>query len=315
MVNNAILRRKIEQSRVSVSSYPKLNVLAASHARETAANVRTLYNTLADVKTEASAVIRAGRYLRGLPTPSVLGILEVDGIADSAAIHIEAELVSHIIDLSLGGDPGIDSAYPDRLPTLIDLAMCSRFADSVLTAFEHSVRTVCRGKTIGHLKCIRFETTPQMANIAPERSEVLIINQRVEIGESTRNGFFELVLPLSVIDPIKQDLMQHYGSPSKLNSELWENHLRRSLMRSTLGIDAVIDSHRLPLHRLSELKVGDVIPLGMRGTDEVALLMDTKMGRRVLSRCKLGTKGNQKAVKLLDDPDQSLVSQLSPIPD
>jgi len=29
MPMNAILRRKIEQSRVSVSSYPKLNVLAA----------------------------------------------------------------------------------------------------------------------------------------------------------------------------------------------------------------------------------------------------------------------------------------------
>jgi len=145
MSTNAILRRKIEQSRVSVSSYPKLSVLAATHARETAARVRALFNTLADVKTEASAVIRAGRYLRGLPTPSVLGVLEVNGVANAAAFHIDAELVSHIIDLSLGGDSAIDSSYPDRLPTLIDLAMCGRFADAVLDAFDAAVATVCRG--------------------------------------------------------------------------------------------------------------------------------------------------------------------------
>jgi flagellar motor switch protein FliM len=310
MPTNAILRRKIEQSRVSVSSYPKLNVLAATHARETAARVRTLFNTLADVKTEASAVIRAGRYLRGLPTPSVLGILEVDGVPNSAAFHMEAELVSHVIDLSLGGDPAIDSAYPDRMPTQIDLAMCARFADAVLAAFEKAVATVCRGKSLGHMVCSRFETTPQMANIAPERSEVLIINQRVEVGESTRNGFFELVLPLSVIDPIKVDLMQHFGSPSKLNSDLWERHLRGSLMRATIDVDAVIDSQRLPLSVLANMKPGDVIKLGHNAVDEVSLYIDTKLGRRVLAPCRLGVKGNEKAIKLLADPVPDIVNQL-----
>lgn len=310
MSTNVILRRKLEQSRVSVSSYPKLNVLAASHARETAARVRTLFNTLADVKTEASAVIRAGRYLRGLPTPSVLGILEVDGVGNSAAFHMDPELVSHVIDLSLGGDPSIDSAYPDRMPTQIDLAMCARFADAVLDSFDKAVATVCRGKSIGHMRCMRFETTPQMASIAPERSEVLIINQRVEVGESTRNGFFELVLPLSVIDPIKVDLMQHFGSPSKLNSDLWERHLRGSLMRATLDLDAVIDSQRIPLSTLAGMKPGDILKLGHNAVDEVSLVIPTKAGRRVLAPCRLGVKGNEKAVKLLGDPAPDLIAQL-----
>jgi flagellar motor switch protein FliM len=310
MPANAILRRKIEQSRVSVSSYPKLNVLAATHARETAAKVRALFNTLADVKTEASAVIRAGRYLRGLPTPSVLGILEVDGVANSAAFHMDAELVSHVIDLSLGGDPSIDSAYPDRMPTQIDLAMCSRFADAVLDAFGKAVATVCRGKTLGHMRCQRFETTPQMANIAPERSEVLIINQRVEVGESTRNGFFELVLPLSVIDPIKVDLMQHFGSPSRLNSDLWERHLRHSLMQATLELDAVIDSQRVPLSMLAGMKPGSVLKLGSNAIDEIELYIKTKSGRSKLATCRLGVRGNDKAVRLLTEPREDLIALL-----
>jgi len=36
MTMNAVLRKKIEQARVSVTSYPKLSILAATHARETA---------------------------------------------------------------------------------------------------------------------------------------------------------------------------------------------------------------------------------------------------------------------------------------
>lgn len=310
MVKNAILRRKIEQSRVSVSSYPKLNVLAAAHARETAARVRALFNTLADVKTEASAVIRCGRYLRGLPTPSVLGILEVDGVSNAAAFHMDAELVSHVIDLSLGGDPAIDSAYPDRMPTLIDLAMCGRFADAVLESFGKAVATVCRGKSLGVMRCERFETTPQMATIAPERSEVIIVNQRVEVGESTRNGFFELVLPLSVIDPIKIDLMQHFGTPSSLNSDLWERHLRATLMQSQMPLDAIIDSQSVALATLASMKVGDVLKLSRNAVDEVEVVMNTKNGRRTLAPCRLGAKGTLKAVKLLADPDPELLEKL-----
>lgn len=310
MPSQTVLRRKIEQSRVSVSSYAKLNVLAATHARETGARIRTLFNTPADVKTEASAVIRAGRYLRGLPTPSVLGILEVDGVPNAAAFHMQADLVSHVIDLSLGGDPAVGSAFAKRMPTVIDLAMCQRFADSVLAAFDTAVATVCRGKTLGRMHCMRFETTPQMANIAPERSEVLIINQRVEVGESTRHGFFELVLPLSVIDPIKPDLMQHFGSPSRLNADLWAQHLRRSLMRADFPIDAVMDNQRVPLAALTDMKVGDVIRLSQNASDEVSLMVSTSLGNRVLARCKLGVKGNDKAVKLLDDPNRDLIREL-----
>lgn len=310
MSRNAVLRRKIEQARVAISSYPKLNVLAATHARETAARIRALFNTMADVKTEASAVIRAGRYLRGLPTPSLLGVLEVDGVPNSAAFHMDAELVSHVIDLSLGGDPAIDSSYPDRTPTAIDMAVCGRFADTVLGAFGAAVAVVCRGKSLGAIRCARFETTPQMANIAPERSEVLIINQRVELGESTRNGFFELVLPLSVVDPIKVDLMQHFGSPSPLNSDLWDRHLRRSVMRSTLPLDAVIEIQKVPLARLAGMKPGDVLPLGMSSLDHIELAIDTAKGRRTLALCRLGAKGAFKAVKLLDDPPADLVEEL-----
>jgi flagellar motor switch protein FliM len=310
MSGTSILRQKIEQSRVSVSSYPKLSVLAATHARETAARLRALFNTMADVKTEASAVIRCGRYLRGLPTPAVLGVLSVDGMPNSAGFNIDAELVNHIIDLSLGGDSAVDTTYSDRTPTAIDLAMCTRFANAVLECFDKAVGTVCRGKSLGEMKCHRFETTPQMANIAPERSEVLIINQRVELGESTRNGFFELVLPLSVIDPIKVDLIQHYGSPSKLNSSMWERHLRRSLSQSTLELDAVIDNQRVSLSALSDMKIGDTFMLAHNAIDEIDLVMRVKDGTRSLGACRLGARGALKAVKLLDNPPADLIDTL-----
>lgn len=310
MVANATLRRKIEQSRVTISSFPKLNVLAASHARETAARVRSLFNTVADVKNEASAVIRAGRYLRGLPSPSVLAILDINGVPNAAAFHMEPELVSHVVDLSMGGDPATDSCFPNRLPTNIDLELCSRFIDSVLAAFDYSVRMVCKNKSMGAMKCARFEMAPNMANIAPERSEVLIINQRVEMGEANRIGFFELVLPLSVIDPVKGELMEHFGSPSNLNSGIWERHLRRSLMESDIRIDAVIDRQTLPLGQLSSLQPGDVIALGCSVDDPLDLTLDTRCGREVIARCKLGAKGVVKAVKLIEEAHEDILRQL-----
>lgn len=311
MTANTVIRRKIEQSRVSVSSYPKLAVVSASYARDAAARVRALFNTEADVKVEANAIMRAGRYLRGLPTPSVLAVLEVDGVPNSAAFHMDPKLVGHVIDLSMGGDPAVDNAVEDRMPTVIDLALCRRFADSVLQAFDISVRTVCAGKSIGSLRVTRFEMQPQMATIAPERSEVVVINQRVEIGETPRTGFFELVLPLSAVDPIKFELMQRFGSPSRLNADLWDRHLRKSLMESRLELDAVVDRQMVPMNALLALNVGDVLKLGRTAQDDIELTMQTPKGPRLVAPCRLGAKGTQKAVKMMAQPDTDLVDQLN----
>jgi flagellar motor switch protein FliM len=306
-----VIKRKIEQSRVSVSSYPKLAVVSASYARESAARVRGLFNTEGDVKVEANAIMRSGRYLRGLPSPSVLAVLEVDGVPNSAAFHMDPKLVAHVIDLSMGGDPAVDSAVDDRVPTMIDLTLCRRFADAVLLAFDEAVRTVCAGKSIGDLRVMRFETQPQMATIAPERSEVVVINQRVEIGEGPRTGFFELVLPLSVLDPIKFELMQRFGSPSKLNSDLWDRHLRRSLMESRLELDAVVDRQKVPLQELLALKVGDVLRLGRNAQDDIELTMGSPKGPQLVAPCRLGAKGVLKAVKMTGQPSADLIEQLA----
>jgi flagellar motor switch protein FliM len=311
MSANLVIKRKIEQSRVSVSSYPKLAVVSASYAREAATRVRALFNTEGDVKVEANAIMRAGRYLRGLPSPSVLAVLEVDGVPSAAAFHMDAKLVDHVIDLSMGGDPSIAGQSEDRAPTMIDLALCRRFIDSTLEAFEAAVRTVCAGKSIGALKVMRFEMQPQMVAIAPDRSEVVVVNQRVEIGEAPRTGFFELVLPLSVLDPIKFELMQRFGSPSRLNADLWDRHLRRSLMESRLELDAVIDRQKMPLHTLLALNVGDVLRLGKSAEDDMELTMGTPKGPQLVAPCRLGAKGTLKAVKLTGQPSADLVEQLS----
>jgi flagellar motor switch protein FliM len=311
MTANVVIRRKIEQSRVSVSSFPKLSVVSAAYAREAASRVRALFNTEGDVKVEANAIIRAGRYLKGLASPSVLAVLEVDGVPNSAVFHMDPRLVDHVIDLSMGGDPSLNPDASDREPTVIDLTLCRRFADSVLQAFDVAVRTVCAGKTIGGLRVTRFELQPQMVTIAPERSEVVVINQRVEIGDAPRSGFFELVLPLSVLDPIKFELMQRFGSPSRLNADLWESHLRKSLMESRLDLDAVVDRQKVPLERLLTLEVGDVLPLGKTAQDDIELTMASPKGPRLVAPVRLGAKGVQKAVKLVAHPSIELIDQLS----
>jgi flagellar motor switch protein FliM len=310
MSTNLAIRRKIEQSRVSVSSYPKLAVVSTAFAREAASRIRSLFNTDAEIKTEANTILRAGRYLRSLPALSVLGVLEVDGVPNSAALHFDAKLVHHLVDLSMGGDPALDPPADERSPTMIDLSLCRRFADSVLIAFDNAVRTTCAGKTIGATRCVRFETQPQMAAIAPERSEVMVLNLRVEIGEARRSGFMELVLPLSVVDPIKTELMQRFGSPSRINSDLWDSHLRRSLMQSRLDLDAVVDVHTAPLSFVMGLKVGDVLKLGRTAQDPVELSMETERGRQVVAACRLGSKGTQKALKVLEEPSPELIQQL-----
>lgn len=310
MAFNGVVRRKIDSTRVSISSYPKLNVLAASHARLAAEAIRTQLNTLADVKAEASAIVRCGRYLRGLPMPSVLGVLDCAGAPNSALVHLDSALVSHVVDLSLGGDPSVDSAFTERLPTEIDFALCRRFSNRVLECFGEAVEMTCRGRAIGALVCRRFETSPQMVAIAPEKSEVLIINQRIELGDGARAGFFELVLPLSVVDPIKPDLMQHHGTPSAINAQLWDGHFRRSLLNARLDLDVVIESQKAPLKRLATMKVGDVLPLGRNAVDEVELMLRTRGGKRPLATCRLGAKGLLKAVKLLEEPDAELMREL-----
>jgi flagellar motor switch protein FliM len=66
----------------------------------------------------------------------------------------------------------------------------------------------------------------------------------------------------------------------------------------------------VPLHKLSNMKVGDVLELNVGAIDEISLRAPSSGGQTTLARCRLGAKGGLKAVKLLDEPRRDIVELL-----
>lgn len=309
-MNRTILANKLERTRLKVAAFPLLNQLATIYATKTAEAFRTLFNVAVDAPDWRVEIHRCGEYLDSIAVPATIAVakfVETDGLA---ALHFDADLSHHIVDLSMGGDPQAAPLAVERAPTATDLALCARAAQAALGAFERTTPRLCDGESLGVITCDRFETSPKMVKMAADRSETVVISLKLQVGRGGRCGNLALALPFAVLDPIKDRLRSNFRAAATINSTIWEDALKRSALQCELPLNAVIDRSKLPLARLLTLKPGDMLPLSAANLDDIALTLETRAGARTIAQCGLGAQRSNKAVKLKNPPDRALTSDL-----
>ncbi len=309
-MNRKILANKLERTRLKVATFPLLNQLATIFATKTSEAFRALLNAPIEIPDWRVEIRRCGEYLDSIPAPATIAVAkfaETDGLA---ALHFNADLAYHVVDMSMGGDPLGARPVTERAPTATDLALCKRAARSALIAFERTIPRLCDGESLGAIECDRFETLPKMVKMAADRSETVVITLNLQLGRGGRSGALTLALPFAVLDPIKDKLRSNFSATATINSTIWEDALKRSALQCELPMSAVIERSELPLSRLLSLKSGDVLPLSATNVDDITLTLETHSGVRPVAQCGLGTLRTSKAVRLKDAPDPDLTTRL-----
>ena len=246
------LARKLATVGVSRSPIPDIELLGNRFVQSLEEELRGLLHTSISGMVLESEVTRLSNVTEGIPVPAMLGIIEFPGAPNQAMINISADLVFHIIDLLMGGDPAKCPMPTTRSFTHIDIALCQDVLKGTLSALERAISTSLDGAIEASFSLVDTRQNITDVNIASANADVLFINSSLDIGSAARGGDLDILVPLSVLDLVCASV--HKESTAVAVNDVWRARMKRAVSEAELPVTGVL--HRAKAHaRCAEVAV------------------------------------------------------------
>lgn len=245
-------------------------------------------------------------FIRSIPNPTTLAVINMDPLRGSAILEIDPSISFTIIDRLFGGKG--ETAKISRELSEIEMSVMEGIIVRILGNMREAWSTVIDLRPrLGNI-----ETNPQFAQVVPPNDMVVLINLETKIGEV--EGLTNLCIPYITIEPIINKLSAQYWYSSIRKGELDENRsiIQERLDQVQIPVIAEVGSVDISILDFMNLTVGDVVKLENTTTRADMLV---KVGERKKFKCLPGRVGNRLAIQIGDRvediPDELLGSTRS----
>lgn len=304
---DSILVKKMSGQRVGRSPIPEIEEIAENFARLLDDRLRPLLRTITGAMVLDCEVKKLSRVLEDIPVPAMIGVIKVAGSQNSTLVNVGTDLIYHIVDLRMGGDPASMATPTARSITEIDSALCADAMSAIVTSFEAAVRMNLGPGASARMSFDRFEQHVTMVRIAPEHADVLVVTVSLDIGEAARSGEFDFVIPLSVLDQYKAAAAHApVVAPTTNEADLWTDRMMRAATESQVKLVSIIHRAEISVDELQSLSVGDIIEMPADRRDAVGIAIESEGAGPVIAEGRLGVFEGRRAVKLTRPPARTL---------
>ncbi|QXD16062.1 flagellar motor switch protein FliM [Rhodocaloribacter litoris] len=267
-----------------------LNYVHDAFARDLSVYLSAQLRTIVDINLTAMDQVLYSEYVMSSAPPSALYVIEVKELAQQFVFELDPRLVIFTIEKLFGG-PGTFLRKPREL-SQIERRIMSKIMGRVLRELQKAWQQVYGIS----LQETAFESNAEFVQIIPGVEPALVGTFEVSIYE--QQSFINICYPYILLERmlgrtgIKQWLSNTTTQVDPRVRARYESMLRNTIveMRAELG------RTRLPVSELTQLQVGDVIPLEQRVTDAVRVFV----GQRDRFRATSGRVGKRRALKILD---------------
>jgi flagellar motor switch protein FliM len=304
-----VLSRKLRHGGVARSPLADTDLLGETFARGVEDRMRVMVKTLIGTTVDAARVAKLSDATAKITGPSMLGLVDVEDADTPGLVAIESDLAYHLIDLTLGGDPG-QAPQPEARPfTAIDMALCRLHLDAILAAFAHAIGANLGRPLTKGLKIRDLRQNLSQLRLAPDYIDVMVLGMELTLGEAGRRGRFMLILPLSALDVIRASIqVRNVQAARDRPNDLWKTLMRRAAANAPVPIDAVLHRQTLSLAALQGLQVGQILEIPRQSVEEIQLAIAQPGGRTaVFATGRLGAYQDNKVIKLATPPDRRVV--------
>ncbi len=306
-----VLAKKLSMKSVSRSPVADVERLGDLFVRLFETALRPLLQTTISGMVLDCEVTKMASVSEGIPVPALLGVLDYPGSANSVLINMSADLVYHIIDLRLGADSGVCPVPTTRSFTGIDYALCRQALIEVGNSFEEAIETVSEGPLRDHFSLSDIKQNITTVTVAPDNADVLVISASLDIGTAARGGDFDFIVPLSVLDVIRAAVDQQRTDDRVSANDIWRTRMRKAAQDAEVPMTALLHRGHYTANFIDNLEVGQVIPIPSNATSNVSLVMNVGTQNEVeYSNNRLGGFEGRKVLKLIDEPNKSMVAYL-----
>ncbi len=261
-------------------------------ARLTTTSLSAQLRTLVHVHVASVDQLTYEEFIRSIPTPTTLAVINMDPLKGNAVLEIAPEITFIIIDRLFGGS-GDTGGKVNRDLTDIEQSVMEGIIVRILANMREAWTQVIDLRP----RLQQIETNPQFAQIVPPSEMVILVTLEIKIGEEA--GMMNICIPYITIEPIV----------SKLSSSFWFSSVRRSSTTQYLGtlkeklsdvemeLVADIGSINVPIRDVLGLRKGDVIRLN---TVKVGDPLTLNVGSKPKFYCQPGVVGKKMAVQIIE---------------
>jgi flagellar motor switch protein FliM len=281
-----------------------VSIMHETFARLTTTALSAQLRSLAHVHVASVDQLTYEEFIRSIPNPTTLAVINMDPLKGSAILEIDPAVTFSIIDRLFGGQ-GEGTKFTREL-TDIEQSVIESIIVRILGNLRESWATVIDLRP----RLGQIETNPQFAQIVPPSEMVVLVTLETKVGEV--EGMMNFCIPYLTIEPIISKLSAQYWYSSVRRGTTTENLniLRDRLAGIEITIVAEVGGISITMRDVLALRPGDIIRLqNVRINDPMIL----SIGGRNKFMSRPGVVGNKIAVqvqKKLEDIEQAEFEEL-----
>jgi flagellar motor switch protein FliM len=199
-------------------------------------------------------------YICGLRVPTNLNIIRFSPLRGRALIVIEPSLIFTAVDNFFGGGGQPYNTAELQEFTLTEMRVIQILIDMIFNDLKQAWEPIMAF----NFEYMSSEINPHFVNIVG--AEDIVVISTVYIALEGGGGDINIVMPYSMIEPIRA-LLDTIGDDSSDETDIqWKLALRNEIMGAEVSVNSHLVEKTLSIREILNLKKGDVIPVEMPKT-------------------------------------------------
>lgn len=244
------------QRRVVRERLQALEIINERFARQFRMAVFNLLRRSPDITVESIDIQPYQEFARNMPVPTNLNLLHMKPLRGTALIVFSPSLVFIVVDNLFGGDGRFPTKVEGREFTYTEQRVIRRLLSLALDNYQEAWQAIYPLT----MEYVRSEMQVKFTNITTSPNDI-VINTTFQIEISNLVGHFNICIPFSMIEPLRELLVNPPLENSQQEDNLWRENLVNEVQQSPLEITAGLSEISLTMQQIMQLRVGDVIPI------------------------------------------------------
>ncbi|USD65981.1 flagellar motor switch protein FliM [Vibrio sp. SCSIO 43136] len=305
------------QDRIVRGRMPTLELINERFARHMRISLFNMLRKTAEVSINGVQMMKFGEYQNTLYVPTSLNMVRFRPLKGTALVTMEARLVFILVENFFGGDGRFHAKIEGREFTPTERRIIQLLLKIVFEDYKEAWSPVM-GVEFEYLDS---EVNPSMANIVSPTEVIVVSSFHIEVDGG--GGDFHVVMPYSMVEPIRELLDAGVQSDKMETDVRWSTALREEIMDVPVNFRVNLLEKDISLRDLMELRPGDIIPIEMpenatmfveelptyrvkmgRSADKLAVQVSEKIKRPDVVKSDLAFLGNDMISELDNESEE-----------
>ena len=262
-----------------------LEVINERFARSLRGTLLTFMRRHADISVGAIQIQKYGDFVRHLPVPANINLLQMKPLHGTALFVFDPKLVFLVVDNLFGSDGRYHFRIEGRDFTPTEQRIIKRLLNVTLESYGAAWQPVYPIQ----FEYVRSEMHAKLANIVAQNEVVINTTFQIEFGPI--GGTLSVCIPYSMIEPVR-DLLSNPLQDEIAVDKRWVKELSSQVQSADVELHAHFQTMQSSIGELLKLLVGDVLPI-----ESPQSVVATVNGIPV-TECGYGTSNNHYALQV-----------------